>query len=63
MKTSVEAAQNALESAVTEAKCNIPNGVGIVSVFFASVVVVIRYYYHLPICSRKKQSTCNAILL
>eukprot|EP01084_Bolivina_argentea_P076657 138951_1 len=28
--TSVEAAQNALESAVTEAKCNIPNGVGIV---------------------------------
>ncbi len=41
----MEAAQNALESAVTEAKCNIPNGVGIVSVVvYCASVVVVSYY-------------------
>jgi 6-phosphofructokinase 1 len=31
-ETSVEAAQHAIRAAVTEASCNLPNGIGIVKV-------------------------------
>jgi hypothetical protein len=52
-ETSVEAAQHAIRAAVTEASCNLPNGIGIVKVCMTNIILCCIIIVHMY-CSERR---------